>query len=189
MTFIKRRKMIVSGKHSVRIESIKEKSSKSGKRYFVLTVKRISDGAKGEYWIHEDSYKVDQILDVCFKDDKRESFEVEEFKDKEIDIEVKENNSGFYNIFKIGCIGELKEIEELQESEKQLNLEEESIKEDNHYTEEDDDLIGNIDFDALDNIDLDALDKVNLDDELDDDFNFGDESDDDFNFDYIIGEA
>ena len=39
MTFIKRRKMIVSGKHSVRIESIKEKSSKSGKRYFCINSK------------------------------------------------------------------------------------------------------------------------------------------------------
>ena len=189
MRQLRRTKLIKEGQSNVIIEKIESITNKNGFNFFKISVKRKTDNAKRDFWINEESYLINKLLDVCFKDDKRESFEVEEFKDKEIDIEVKENNSGFYNIFKIGCIGELKEIEELQESEKQLNLEEESIKEENHYTEEDDDLIGNIDFDALDNIDIDALDKVNLDDELDDDFNFGDESDDDFNFDYIIGEA
>ena len=181
MRQLRRTKLIKEGQSNVIIEKIESITNKNGFNFFKISVKRKTDNAKRDFWINEESYLINKLIDLFFKDDSRDTFELDEFIGKEIAIVVKVSDNGFYNITNIKSIAGL--TEECQKNEEEL------IKEENHYTEEDDDLIGNIDLDALDNIDLDALDKVNLDDELDDDFNFGDESDDDFNFDYIIGEA
>ena len=48
----KRKKNILEGTSTVIINSIVEKQHENGKTYFIITVKRNSDGATREFWIN-----------------------------------------------------------------------------------------------------------------------------------------
>ena len=89
MAIFKRRKSILEGLSRVIIDSIVEKQHENGKTYFIITVSRKSDRATRQFWIVEDSYLIEKIIDVFFKGDEREEFDTKDFEGREMIIDVK----------------------------------------------------------------------------------------------------
>lgn len=150
MSFFRRRKNILEGTHKVTIVKIGEKQHDNGKLYFIISVKREVDGATREFWIDEDSYLIEKIIDISFKGDEREEFDPKEFIGEKMMINVKKNEANYFNITDIQPVDEYKyennDEEYENKCEEEPNLEDELFKEDSCYVEEDDDL----DFDDED---------------------------------------
>lgn len=159
MAFFKRRKSILEGTSIVIINGIGEKQHENGKTYFIITVSRKSDRATRQFWIVEDSYLIEKIIDAIFKGDEREEFDTKDFIGKEIIIDVKESDSGYFNIIDIKSVDEFEcednEVEE-DEYDGEENLEDELLREDTHYIEEYDD---DLDLDIDDFYDYDEEDE------------------------------
>lgn len=154
MSFFRRRKSILEGIHKVKIMKITEKLHHNGTLYFIITVKRELDGATREFWIDEDNYLIEKIIDSLFEGDEREEFDPKEFIEKDIIINVKKGDNDYFNISDIKPVDDFtyegNDEEDESECEEEQNLEDELFKEDSYYVEEEDDL----DFD-LDDFDLD----------------------------------
>ena len=146
MPIFRRRKSIFSGTHWVVIETIEETFSKSNKKFFKVTVKKKNDRAKREFWIGEESYLIEKLIDLIFEDDDREEFDSGEFIGKEIVIDVKKGEGEYYNISDIRSIDGFKEVEEDYEKEEKERL----------YFVDDDDF----DFNDDDNFDFDNDDDL-----------------------------
>ena len=142
MAIFKRKKNILEGTSTVIINSIVEKQHENGKTYFIITVSRKSDRATRQFWIGEDSYLIDKIIDATFKGDEREEFDTKDFIGKEIIIDVKKSDSDYFNITNVKSVDEFEcddnEVEE-DEYDGEENLEDELLREDTHYIEEYDD--------------------------------------------------
>lgn len=163
MAIFKRRKSILEGLSRVTIDSIVEKQHENGKTYFIITVSRKSDRATRQFWIVEDSYLIEKIIDAIFRGDEREEFDTNDFIGKEIIIDVKKNEANYFNITDIQPVDE-SNYEDNNEEEKEYeeeNLEDELFKEDSCYVEEDDDLDIDLDDDIFD-LDDDDLPSQNL---------------------------
>lgn len=162
MAYLKRRKIILEGLSRVTIDSIVEKQHENGKTYFIITVSRKSDRATRQFWIVEDSYLIEKIIDAIFRGDEREEFDTNDFIGKEIIIDVKKNEANYFNITDIQPVDE-SNYEDNNEEENEYEedtLENELFKEDSHYVEEDDDL-DFLDDDIFD-LDDDDLPSQNL---------------------------
>ena len=142
MSFFRRRKSILEGTHNVTILKIREKQHDNGKLYFIITVKRELDGATREFWIDEDSYLIEKIIDISFKGDEREEFDPKEFIGECMMIKVKKTDADYFNITDIQTVDEsnYEDNNEDDNEYEEKNLEDELFKEDSHYVEEDDDL-------------------------------------------------
>lgn len=162
MNFFRRRKSILEGIHKVTIVKIREKQHSNGKLYFIMTVKRELDGATRDFWIEEESYLIEKIIDILFKGDEREEFDPKEFIGEDMIINVKKNEANYFNITDIQPVDE-SNYEDNNEEENEYEedtLENELFKEDSHYVEEDDDL-DFLDDDIFD-LDDDDLPSQNL---------------------------
>ena len=162
MNFFRRRKSILEGTHNVTILKIREKQHDNGKLYFIITVKRELDGATRDFWIEEESYLIEKIIDILFKGDEREEFDPKEFIGVDMIINVKKNEANYFNITDIQPVDE-SNYEDNNEEENEYEedtLENELFKEDSHYVEEDDDL-DFLDDDIFD-LDDDDLPSQNL---------------------------
>ena len=166
MSFFRRRKSILEGVHKVTIEKIGEKKHENGKTYFIITVKRNSDGATREFWINEDNYLIEKIIDTHFEGDEREEFDTNDFIGKEIIIDVKKSNGYYFNITNVKSVDELEYDDEDEEVEYEAedNLEDELLRKDTNCIEEDDN--DDLDLDIDDFYDYDEDD----DEDEDDDF-------------------
>lgn len=163
MAYLKRRKIILEGLSRVTIDSIVEKQHENGKTYFIITVSRKSDRATRQFWIVEDSYLIEKIIDAIFRGDEREEFDTNDFIGKEIIIDVKKNEANYFNITDIQTVDE-SNYEDNNEEESEYEedtLENELFKEDSCYVEEDDDLDIDLDDDIFD-LDDDDLPSQNL---------------------------
>lgn len=148
MAIFKRRREILEGRSRVLIDSISEKQHENGKVYFIITVSRKLDRATRTFWIVEDSYLIQKIIDVFFKGDEREEFDTKDFIGKEIIIDVKKSESNYFNITDIQPVDEsnYEDNDEEDNEYEEENLEDELFKEERYYVkEEDDDL--DLDFD------------------------------------------
>ncbi|MDY3002775.1 MAG: hypothetical protein SOR73_14025 [Romboutsia timonensis] len=163
MAIFKRRRDILEGRSRVSIDSIVEKQHENGKVYFIIAVSRKSDRATRSFWIVEDSYLIEKIIDIFFKGDEREEFDTNEFIGKEIIIDVKKSDSNYFNITDIHPVDEYnyEDNDEEDNEYEEENLEDELFKEDSRYVEEDDDLDLDIDDDIFD-LDDDDLPSQNL---------------------------
>ena len=159
MAYLKRRKIILEGLSRVTIDSIVEKQHENGKTYFIITVSRKSDRATRQFWIVEDSYLIEKIIDAIFRGDEREEFDTNEFIGKEIIIDVEKNEANYFNIVDVKSVDEFEyddnEVEE-DEYEEEDNLEDELLRKDTNYIEEDDD---DLDLDIDDFYDYDEEDE------------------------------
>lgn len=162
MAIFKRRKNILEGTSRVIIDSIAEKQHENGKTYFIITVSRKSDRATRQFWIVEDSYLIEKIIDVFFKGDEREEFDTKDFEGREMIIDVKKSESNYFNITDIQPVDEsnYEDNDEEENEYEEDTLENELFKEDSHYVEEDDDL-DFLDDDIFD-LDDDDLPSQNL---------------------------
>lgn len=162
MAIFKRRKSILEGLSRVIIDSIVEKQHENGKTYFIITVSRKSDRATRQFWIVEDSYLIEKIIDVFFKGDEREEFDTKDFEGREMIIDVKKNEANYFNITDIQPVDEsnYEDNDEEENEYEEDTLENELFKEDSHYVEEDDDL-DFLDDDIFD-LDDDDLPSQNL---------------------------
>mgnify|MGYP001587944731 CR=1 FL=1 len=159
MAIFKRRKNILEGTSRVIIDSIVEKQHENGKTYFIITVSRKSDRATRQFWIVEDSYLIEKIIDAIFKGDEREEFDTKYFIGKEIIIDVKKSDGDYFNTTNVKSVDEFEcednEVEE-DEYDGEENLEDELLREDTHYIEEYDD---DLDLDIDDFYDYDEEDE------------------------------
>lgn len=137
MKNFRRKKLIKAGIHGVEIMGIEETTSNNGNLFFKIRMKRKSDKATRTFWISEESYLIDKLIDLFFKDDERDTFGFDEFIGKEIVIVVKANESDYYNITDIKPI-ENEECKEDEEYEEDYFLENHLFKE-NKYDEQDED--------------------------------------------------
>lgn len=144
MRNFRRKKLIKAGTHDVEITSIEETTSNNGNLFFKISMKRKSDKATRTFWISEESYLIDKLIDLFFKDDERDTFGFDEFIGKEIVIVVKANESDYYNITDIKPIEEFIVNEECEEDEE---YEEDYSLEDELLDDEDDDLFDEIGLD------------------------------------------
>lgn len=136
MRHFKRIKQIKEGMSGAIIEKIEIVTNKNGSIFFKISFRRKSDNAKRDFWISEESYLIDKLIDLFFKDDPRETFDFDEFIGKEIGIVVEANENRFYNIKDIKSIEELIE-EHDEEEEEDLSLEKDLFEEDDLFDEED----------------------------------------------------
>lgn len=162
MSFFRRRKSILEGTHNVTILKIREKQHDNGKLYFIITVKRELDGATRDFWIEEESYLIEKIIDIQYKGDEREEFDPKEFIGESMMINVKKNEANYFNITDIQPVDEsnYEDNDEEENEYEEDTLENELFKEDSHYVEEDDDL-DFLDDDIFD-LDDDDLPSQNL---------------------------
>lgn len=161
MSYLKRRKSILEVTSRVTIDSIIEKQYENGNVYFIITVSRTSDRATREFYIVEDRYLIEKIIDIFFKGDEREEFDTKDLIGKEIVIDLKRSHSGYLNITnikpvdKFECEGNEEDDNDYDEGS---NLEEELFEEDNSYIKDDD-----LDFlDDIFDLDDDDLPSQNL---------------------------
>lgn len=150
MAIFKRRKSILEGLSRVIINSIVEKKHENGKVYFIITVTRESDKATRQFWISEDSYLIEKIIDAIFEGDESEEFDTNDFIGKEIIIDVKKSYGDYFNITNVKSVDEFECDDEEDEVEEEDNLEDELLIEDTHYIEEDDLGFDDDDFDLDD---------------------------------------
>lgn len=142
MAYFRRIKQIKEGRSGVILEKIETVTNKNGSVFYKISFRRKSDGAKRDFWISADSYLVEKLIDLFFKNDSRETFEFDEFIGKELAIVVEANENGFYNIKDIESFEELEEeyVEEEYENEEykeDLSLEKDLFEEDDLFDEED----------------------------------------------------
>lgn len=163
MAIFKRRKNILEGTSRVIIDSIVEKQHENGKTYFIITVIRKSDRATRQFWIVEDSYLIEKIIDAIFKGDEREEFDTKDFIGKEIIIDVKKSEYDYFNITSVHPVEEDNDEDSDEEDNEydEENLENELFKENSYYIEDNDDFDLDIDEDDFD-LDDDDLPSQNL---------------------------
>lgn len=165
MNFFRRRKSILEGIHNVTIVKIGEKQHNNGKLYFIITVKREVDGATREFWIDENSYLIEKIIDILFKGDEREEFNPKEFIGVGMMINVKKSEANYFNITDIYPVDEYNEDDKDEDDEDNIyeenNLEDELFKEEINYVQEDDE-DDDLDLDFDDIFDEDNLANQNL---------------------------
>ena len=73
MSLFKRIKRIGVGKSLVKIKEVNDITLKNGSSRVTLKLEREKDGATGTFFIVPDSFIIEKLLDVIFKDDYRDT--------------------------------------------------------------------------------------------------------------------
>lgn len=98
MSLFKRIKRIGEGKSLVKIKEVNDITLKNGSYRVTLKLEREKDGATGTFFIVPDSFIIEKLLDVIFKDDYREEYKYDDVIGELILITVEENDYGYLGI-------------------------------------------------------------------------------------------
>ena len=131
MSLFKRIKRIGVGKSLVKIKEVNDITLKNGSSRVTLKLEREKDGATGTFFIVPDSFIIEKLLDVIFKDDYREEYKYDDVIGELILITVEENDYGYLGIKNI------EEPNKYKESLEDNNLEVNEDGEDDEDEDED----------------------------------------------------